>query len=652
MSLMSVDIEPAITTNALKILQKRYLWNRDDGTQETPKEMFWRVSAKVASAEAVFGSPDLIEVFEQVFMEMMCSLRFMPNTPTLTNAGREKGQLAACYVLPIGDSMEQIMDCLKAQAMVQKSGGGTGFSYGMIRERGAPIKSTGKTAVGPIPIIKLKNYMMSEFIIQGGTRNGANMATLPIDHPDIEEFITFKKVDGSCISFNVSPTVPDAFMEAVKTNSSWDLISRVNKQVAKTVQAVTLFDFICQNAWETGDPGMLFIDAANRANPTPHIGRLEATNPCGEQWLLPNEACTLGHLNLSKYYIANPPTNGTWKTHFDWEQFNQDIRNGVRFLDNVIEVNHYALPEIEKMHRRTNRKIGLGVMGLADLLILLGIAYGSQESLDVAEGIAVAFRFQADQASHNLAAERGSFGAFEGSQVQDEGWDGMRNACRTTVAPTGSTAIIVNAATSIEPVSFLILQREQAGMTMYEVYPPFQKFLDTKHEYQIRDIYEYYFKYNTVQGCPHIGLHQQNLFKQANDVTVEQHVRMQATWQMHIDNSISKTINMPNSATVEDVKKAYMLAWELGCKGITVYRDGCRAHQALSAGQASMVANVKAVIDLSADRIESVRYSAGEILITDKATKTESPCPECGKQMDSGGGCDTCKHCGYAVCHI
>lgn len=623
---MSVDIEPAIAANALKILDKRYHWTKADGSLEVPREMFWRVATKVASAEAVFGHPDLIEIFEQQFMEMMCSLRFMPNTPTLINAGRERGQLAACYVLPIGDSMEEIMDCIKAQAMVQKSGGGTGFSYGSIRESGAIIRSTGKTAVGPIPVIKLKNYMMTEFIIQGGARNGANMAALPIDHPNTPEFITFKNEDGSCKSFNISHTVPDAFMRAVECQGNWDFISRVDGRVTDMVRADKLFDEICQNAWLTGDPGMLFIDAANRANPTPHIGRLEATNPCGEQWLLPNEACTLGHLDLSKYYISSPLTNGTWESHFDWEQFKKDIHVGVRFLDNVIEVNHYALPEIEQMHKRTNRKIGLGVMGEAGLFIKLGVAYGSEESLDIADKIAFVFRSVADRASCNLGMERGSFGSFEGSAVQAEGWEAMRNACRTNVAPTGSTAIIVGADTGIEPISFLILKREQAGMTMYETHPLFEQHLKTLSKVQVDAVHEYYFKHNTIQGCPEIAPVYQAIFVQANDVPVKSHIAMQAVWQRHVDNAISKTINMANSATVEDVKEAFMSAWKSGCKGITVYRDGCRANQALSGGKAEV--------------------------ITMPLHLVKNPCPECTKEMDSAGGCDTCTHCGFAVCHI
>lgn len=636
---MSRELSPLIHENALKILQKRYLWPKDGG-QETPKEMFWRVAHKVASAEAVFGNADLCEVFEQVFMEMMCDLRFVPNTPTLTNAGREKGQLAACYVLPIGDSMESIMDCLKAQAMVQKSGGGTGFNYGYIRERDAYIKSTGMRAVGPIPVIKLKNFMMTEFIIQGGTRHGANMGVLPVDHPDIEEFITFKKVDGSCKSFNVSPAVPDAFMQAVKDDTDWDLISRVDKSVKKTIKARSLFDLIATSAHETGDPGMLFIDTANKTNPTPNVGRLEATNPCGEQWLLSNEACTLGHLNLSKYYIKNPESNGSWQTHFNWPRFADDIRNAVRFLDNVIEVNYYALPEIQKMHKDTNRKIGLGVMGEADLLIQLGTAYGSQEARDVCEEIAKFFREHADHASSNLGKERGSFGAFLGSAVEVDGWEAMRNACRTTVAPTGTTAIIANCSTSIEPVFAFILKRDQAGIVMYEMHPMLSAHLQNQPPEVVKGTIAYYFEHNSFKGCPFMDEALQNVFVQANDVSVEDHIQMQAVWQKYIDNSISKTINMANSATVADVKKAYMMAWELGCKGVTIYRDGCRANQALNIAGAKEVSPGLFVADKSTSIFAPVE------------PKVEHPCPECKEPLDIGGGCETCKSCGYAACHI
>lgn len=615
---------PEIHKNALKILEKRYFWTKSNGTLENIDDLFLRTSVKVASAENLFPNSK-VSVDEAVkkFFEMQRSLRFIPNTPTLVNAGRERGQLAACFVLPMGDSMDEIMESLKKQALVQKSGGGTGFNFGCIRERGAPIKSTGMTAVGPIPIIKLMNYMMSEFIIQGGVRHGANMGVLPDDHPDLIEFITFKEKDGSCKSFNISVAISDKFMLAVKTDGLWDLHSRVDGSVVATHRARELFNLIAEYAWKTGDPGVLFIDVANRDNPTPQLGRLQATNPCGEQWLLPNEACTLGHLNLSKYWDQGHTFYGDgsgWDHHFNWPQFGQDIKWGVRFLDNVIEINHYATPEIEKMHRYTNRKIGLGVMGLADLLVQIGVPYGSDRALKISDMVAEHLRNYADGASIDLARERGSFGAFEDSAVASR-FRVMRNACRCTVAPTGSTAILANTSTGIEPIFALILKREQAGMEMYEIHPLFEKYLMSRADDIRTRIIDYYFKHNSVQGCPDMPEHVQALYVQANDVGIDYHIKMQSTWQAHIDNSISKTINMSNNATVGDIKSIYLMAWEEGCKGITIYRDGCRAGQALS------VANV----------------------LPDAQVPL---CKECGELLDVGGGCETCKNCGYAACSI
>ena len=987
---MSTNV-PSINENALKILKERhYLWEKSNNTAyysdasgtESVDEMFWRVANTVASAESKFNKDADVKVFAARYFSMMRSLRFMPNTPTLINAGRERGQLAACYVLPIADSMEGIMDCLKAQALVQKSGGGTGFSYHNIRERGAPIKSTGMKAVGPVPIIKMKNYMMKEFIIQGGIRHGANMATLIDDHPDIEEFIMMKDEDGAIPSFNVSVSATDEFMKSVVADEMWALRSRVTNKEISYVPATYLFNLIATQAWKTGDPGLLFIDTANKFNPTPHLGRLEATNPCvsyetlvstdrgllpigdivrskmathilgpsgeferiinyidsgikrvyavktrrgytvratdnhrwptqvglketkdlvlgdivtlqpvipykenkadfdkgelfgwligdgylshlasksrmagiivgdldvnyvdhineliekqigqkvttfrreqyhttqllsskiwnwavktngviphksgekevpevinagsmsikagflrglfsadghvicdtkksnynvrlssksealidgvqillaqfgiyctkynrsrpprqavfshtkqdgtivtydssgelyelnisgsavrlfnthikftqeyknvklneiltknlvdtsnkdeiveivedgeeetfcltvepshrmcangvivsncGEQWLLGNEACTLGHHNLVTYYVDRP--NGNWIEHFNWALFEEDINNAVRFLDNVIEINYYALPEIEKMHKHTNRKIGLGVMGLTDLLIKLNVPYASPQAREIADTISTFLTYHADRASCQLGKERGSFGAFTQSALASQ-WDAMRNACRTTVAPTGTTAIIAGCTTGIEPIFALMLTRMQAGMVMFEHHPLFNEYLETLPEMYKKGVIQYCLEHRSVKGCALVDAHHQALFAQANEIDVESHVLMQAVWQKHVDNAVSKTINMPKSASIEDIKKAYMLAWKSGCKGITVYRDGCREHQALSA-------------------------------TTKQATFTGTKlqlCRECGSTVEIAGGCETCKSCGWSACHI
>jgi ribonucleoside-diphosphate reductase alpha chain len=687
--------EPVVTENALKILQKReYLWRLDNGEQETVSDMFRRVADKVASAEIKFGKPYLHKAYSDAFFEMMCDLRFLPNTPTLVNAGRDKGQLAACFVIPLDDSMEGIMDCLKTQALVQKSGGGCGFNFGVIRERDAIIHSTGKAAVGPIPVIKLMNYMMSEFIIQGGMRRGANMAVLPIDHPSIEEFIEFKEVDNSCPSFNISPAITDAFMEAVENDSDWDLLSVVDGSIKKTIKARELFDKIATMAWRTGDPGLLFIDTINEFNTTPHLGRLEASNPCSELPLLPNEACTLGSLNLPKYYIKEPVYNGTWQSHFNFEQFHKDIELGIRFLDNVIEINHYVIPAIEQMHKETNRKVGLGHMGFADLLILLNIPYNSQEAREVAHTLGCKFDNLSKAASENLGYERGSFGAFEKSTLSRD-WEHMRNAGCNTIAPTGTISIIANCSTGIEPVFAYILKREQAGMTMYEYHPLFKAYLDKLETWQQNAITSYYFESGTLQGCPQMPEHVQKIFVQANDISPADHIRMQATWQQYIDSSISKTINMPNSSTVDDVKNAYMTAWKMGVKGITIYRSGCRANEPLQAAK-KQVSSVTATpvprmpdqhaLDTSTyppgsvyDVVTTViptpqiyypihapaigeqyssTFSTGHIYnqptpsyVTFYSPESDEKCPECGNKVDNGGGCLTCKACGWALCH-
>lgn len=617
---------PAINENAEKILKKRYFLKDANGECiEDVDGMFMRSASTAASAEAVFGKPELVESMKNVFFDMMRSLRFMPNTPTLINAGKPRGQLAACFVLPTEDSMEGIMDTLKAQALVQKSGGGTGFSFSCIRERGAHIMSTGMKAAGPIPVIKLMNYLMSQFIVQGGARNGANMGVLPVDHNDIVEFITFKDKDKSCESFNVSVAATDAFMQAVLDDGTFETKSRVDGKTLRVIRAREIFDLIVKQAWRSGDPGLLFIDTANRANPTPHIGEFAATNPCGEQFLLPNEACTLGHLNLSKYFIdRGQPTS--WGFKFNWEQYGKDVMMAMRFLDNIVEVNAYELPAIEQMHKHTNRKVGLGVFGFADLLKLMSISYESPEALEIAEKIAAYHRMKADEASCDLGHERGSFGAFKGSALEAAGWSAMRNASRTTVAPTGSTAIIANSAsTGIEPDYALLLDRNQAGMRMFESLPSFDRLLKSMSEDVAKQVKAYVEHHGTLRGCDLVSSHVADMFKTANEISYKAHILMQAAWQKSIDNAISKTINLPNSATESDIADAYMLAWKTGCKGITVYRDGCRSDQALT---------VHVVKD------EPLQSALSDL------------CPECSSVMEISGGCETCKNCGYAVCKI
>jgi ribonucleoside-diphosphate reductase alpha chain len=612
----NLSVYPAVHENALKILKKRKYLHEIAGTIESVDQMFWRVATVVSSIEK---DQDL---YRNKFFEMMRSLRFMPNTPTLMNAGKPgMGQmLAACFVLPIGDSMPEIMDAMKWQAVVQSYGGGTGFGFGSIRERGALIRGTG-IASGPIPVIKSMNYLMSNFIEQGGARDGANMGVLPDTHMDLEEFIHFKEVDGSCKSFNVSIGASDAFMQACKDGDLWELKSVVSGNT-KIIDAGELFESIATQAYRTGDPGFAFLDTINRFNPTPQLGRMEATNPCGEIPLLPFEACTLGHLNLAKYFICFDKFKplADWRKQFNWELFYEDIALGIRFLDNVVDVNAYPIEQIAKMHRDTNRKIGLGVMGLADLLILMGIQYNSDKAIEIATEIAAQFRFHADLTSHKLGVERGSFGSFQGSALR-EGWMAMRNACRTCVAPTGSTAIFAGCSTGIEPIFGLVLERNQAGMIMQEVHPLLDEVLKSLSDDQRTEVVDFICTNKSIQGAPHISPSIKALFVQANDIDYTWHIKMQAAWQRYIDQAISKTINLGNSATVEDVKSAYIMAWEMGAKGCTVYRDGSRSGQALSVPMTNII-----------------------------TIAPHEMCPECKSKLTIAEGCETCQNCGYSAC--
>jgi ribonucleoside-diphosphate reductase alpha chain len=537
------------------------------------------------------------------FYEAMASLKFIPNTPTLVNAGKPNGQLAACFVLPVEDNIPGIYGTLSAAAQIQTSGGGTGFSGARIRCKGSAIGSTGKISDGSNVFLSLFNDSSYKVLRQGAARKGANMWVLPIWHADIEEFIDAKLKDGDLSEFNISVGITDAFMEAVSHDAPWALLDPKDMSVVKTVGAGYLLNKIIENAWKNGEPGLLFLDAANRANPTPALGAFEATNPCGEQWLLPWEACTLGHINLAKMY-KDVPSN-TWSAKIDWAGIDDMARLAVRFLDDVIEVNHYPLPQIEEMHKKGNRKIGVGVMGFADLLIKLGIPYDTNEAREVAEAIAKQISDITDKASVGLAKERGFFPNYEKSSMQGVfGMEGIRNACRRTVAPTGSTSIIAGSVGGgIEPVFGLVIVRNQAGMKMYEVNPTFDEWLKrhcaatrrTDPSYYA-DVIAHVAERGTLRGAPGITDEMVELFKQANDIAPRDHILMQAAWQKYVDNSISKTINMPKTATREDVREAYTLAFSTGCKGVTVYRDGSRDGQVLNMVAAAPTEKVAAPV--------------------------------------------------------
>jgi ribonucleoside-diphosphate reductase alpha chain len=576
---VKVEIEKgknAITPNALAVLERRYLVKDEKGKViESPEDMFRRVAHHIASAELLYNPKADIKEIEEEFYQAMINMEFLPNSPTLMNAGRELGQLSACFVLPIGDSMGSIFDTLKYTALIHKSGGGTGFSFSRLRPEGDIVGSTGGVASGPVSFMKAFDAA-TDVIKQGGKRRGANMAILNVDHPDILRFIESKKDNTSLTNFNISVAVTEKFMKAVESGSDYELINPRTKKVVDRLNAKEVFDRIVDMAWKNGDPGIVFIDRVNRDNPTPKLGKVESTNPCGEQPLLPYESCNLGSINLSKMVRRK---NGNYD--IDYVKLAGSIKMAVRFLDNVIDVNKFPLPEIAEMTKKT-RKIGLGVMGFADLLIMLGIPYDSEEALKTAERLMKFISDKATETSVELAEARGVFPAFEGSIYDKPGGARVRNATRTTIAPTGTLSIIAGCSSGIEPLFALSYTRTiLEGTQLTEVNPLFEEFARREGFYSEELMNEVSKKgrLRDVKGVPEKA---KKLFVTAHDITPEWHVKMQAAFQKYTDNAVSKTVNFPHDATREDVARVYMLAYKEGCKGITIYRDRSRESQVLS----------------------------------------------------------------------
>lgn len=575
---------PSLSANARLVLQKRYQLKGPDGNLiETPQDMFWRVAAAIAEEDLKYSEGG-IEQLAVDFYEVMASAKFLPNSPTLMNAGGNLGQLSACFVLPIGDSIEEIFDSVKYAAMIHKSGGGTGFSFTRLRPKDSKVGSTGGVASGPVSFLKIFNTA-TEQIKQGGTRRGANMGILRVDHPDIYEFIRAKEKEGEFNNFNLSVGLTENFMEAVENDGLLDLVNPATHEVSRTVRAREIFDLLVDRAWLSGDPGIVFLDRINRDNPTPGQGEIESTNPCGEQPLLPYEACNLGSINLARFYC--PGHNGDAKPldqGVGWDELRRVIHLAVHFLDNVIDASRFPLTRIQDMVHK-NRKIGLGVMGFADLLYQLEIPYNSEQGIGAGERLMAFIGEEGRKASAQLARERGPFPAYGESRYAAAGEGPYRNATVTTIAPTGTLSIIAGCSSGIEPLFALCFTRNiMDGEKLLEVNPYFESVL-RDFDKENTELLEEVARTGSIRNMEALPQKMRRVFVTAMDMEPVWHLRMQAAFQRHTDNAVSKTVNLPNAATREDIYAIYMQAWKEGCKGVTVYRDGCKSSQVLATGE-------------------------------------------------------------------
>jgi len=581
-------IEPKQSATALEITRKRYLMTDAKGKViETPGEMLWRVSQHMAKPEALWSDNGAVHEAAEAFYKSMIAKKFVCSGKAMFEAGNPggSGQLAACFVLPISDSIDSIFKTLGEAAVIHKNNGGTGFNFSKIRPHGDNVKNVPKAASGPVDFIKAFSAALSK-ILQGAKRQGANIAIVNADHPDIEDFIKMKIEDGTVKNFNVSVGVTDKFMQAVKAKKPWSLINPRTQETVRTVRADRLFRLICELAWQTADPGMAFLDRMEQDNPTPTLGKLEATNPCGEIPLLPYESCNLGSINLALHVKNN---------QVDWDKLKTTVHLGVRFLDNMVEVNNFPLDEIRRLVKDGNRRIGLGVMGLAHLFFKLGIAYNSEAAVKLSEKLAKFIREEADKATEKLGKTRGNFGNYDVSIYADSNQP-RRNCATTMIAPTGTISMFADCSSGIEPVFALTTKRK----TFFED----DRANKPTKEMIIED--PVYRQYKNKYG--------QKVFVTAHEIGWQWHVMMQAAWQKYFDNSVSKTINLSHTATVDDVGQAYMLAWKLGCKGTTVYRDGSKQDQVLN--------------------------------------KSAEICPECSHDLEFKEGCWHCGHCVYSRCSL
>ncbi|MHB0884280.1 MAG: vitamin B12-dependent ribonucleotide reductase [Bacillota bacterium] len=569
-----------LSENALTVLEKRYLKKAEGKPVEKPEDMFRRVAENIAAVDGeLYGEGGAaVKKLADEFYEAMTELDFIPNSPTLMNAGRELQQLAACFVLPVRDSMESIFDSLKHAALIHKSGGGTGFAFSRLRPKNDEVLSTGGVASGPVSFMRVFNSA-TEAVKQGGTRRGANMGILRVDHPDILEFITAKQNNADITNFNISVGITEEFMKAVKTDGEFALMNPRNNQVSRRVRAREIMDLIVEMAWKNGEPGIIFLDRLNRGNPTPEVGEIESTNPCGEQPLLPYEACNLGSINLAHLVVRKGK-----KADVDWDRLGALVKLSVHFLDNVIDAGKYPLDLIDQMVK-SNRKVGLGVMGFADMLVRLGVAYDSKEAISLGRKLMAFIREKAREASRELAKKRGPFPNFSRSVYRDG--EPVRNATTTTIAPTGTISMIAGCSSGIEPLFALSYVRTVLDQTkLIEVNPLFEQVAKERGFYSealMRKIAEV----GSVHELEEVPADVRAVFKTAHDVSPEAHIAIQAAFQENTDNAVSKTVNFAHSATKEEVARVFELAYEMGCKGVTIYRDGSRDEQVLSTGSTS-----------------------------------------------------------------
>ncbi len=654
-----------LTENAIKVLEKRYLKRDKNGVcTETPNDMFRRVAYTIASGNLQFGGNQAeIDKLSEEFYNAITNLYFMPNSPTLMNAGRDLGQLAACFVLPVEDTLEGIFETIKNTALIHKSGGGTGFSFSRLRPKNDVVKSTMGVSSGPVSFMEVFNAA-TEAVKQGGTRRGANMGILRVDHPDIMEFIDCKSDLTKLNNFNISVALTDKFMEAYLNGEDYDLIHPNTKQSVGKLNAKKVFDKIVDNAWRTGEPGIIFIDTMNYDNPTPKLGQIESTNPCGEVPLLPYEACNLGSINLSRMVINKD--NGY---EIDWDLLAQTIRTAIRFLDNVIVINNYPLPQIGEMVSN-NRKIGLGIMGWADMLMKLGISYSSDEGVNLAGQIMEFIDYESKCESVELSKKRGRFANFEGSiydgenylynkykgksagKITDEMWlkldeeikkHGIRNATTTCIAPTGTISMIAGASGGIEPLFGLVFSRLILDNTeLLEINPIFKEYM-MNHNLYSEELMKEISKDGSVAHVSGVSDEVKRIFVTAHDISPYWHVKMQAAFQLHTDNAVSKTVNFVESATREDIENTYVLAYKSHLKGITVYRNNSRFFQPM---------NLKGDEKKKEEDVE-VKSLFDEVTIEEynpTGEKKTIVCPECGNKIEMSEGCYICLNCGYSGC--